>query len=216
MKITAVIVAAGRGTRAGGTKPKQWQHLKGKRIIDHSIDLFKNNSRINKVMVVLHSDDLDLLNRDDVLFTKGGATRADSVKYGLRALLQIEKPDYVLIHDAARPVTPPDLINTVLENLKTTDAVAPALPVSDTLWEVIDEKVVKTKSRNNIWRAQTPQGFSFNKILEAHNASSSDATDDVEVAIAAGMQVKVISGSEENIKITTPEDFERVMTVLGR
>ncbi len=216
MKIIAVIVAAGRGTRAGGTKPKQWKHLNGKRIIDHSIDLFKNNSRINKVMVVLHSDDLDLLNRDDVLFTKGGATRADSVKYGLRALLQIEKPDYVLIHDAARPVTPPDLINTVLENLKTTDAVAPALPVSDTLWEVIDEKVVKTKSRNNIWRAQTPQGFNFTKILEAHNASSPDATDDVEVAIAAGIKVKVVSGSEENIKITTPEDFERVMTVLGR
>ena len=85
-----------------------------------------------------------------------------------------------------------------------------------TLWEVIDEKVVKTKSRKNIWRAQTPQGFSFNKILEAHNASSPDATDDVEVAIAAGIQVKVVSGSEENIKITTAEDFERVMTVLGR
>ena len=216
MKITALIVAAGKGTRAGGTAPKQWQNLLGKRIIDHSIELFKNNSQISEVMVVLHSDDVDLLNRNDVLFTEGGTTRSDSVKYGLRALLQIERPDYVLIHDAARPVTPPDLINTVLENLKTTDAVAPALPVSDTLWEVIDEKVVKTKSRNNIWRAQTPQGFNFTKILEAHNASSSDATDDVEVAIAAGMQVKVISGSEENIKITTPEDFERVMTVLGR
>ena len=216
MKIIAVIVAAGRGTRAGGTTPKQWQHLSSKRIIDHSIDLFKNNSRIDKVIVVLHSDDLDLLNRKDVLFTEGGATRSESVKYGLRALRQIERPDYVLIHDAARPVTPPDLINTVIENLKTTDAVAPALPVSDTLWEVIDEKVVKTKSRNNIWRAQTPQGFSFNKILEAHNASSPDATDDVEVAIAAGIQVKVVSGSEENIKITTAEDFERVMTVLGR
>ena len=216
MKITAVIVAAGRGTRAGGTAPKQWQLLNSKRIIDHSIDLFKNNTRISKVMVVLHSDDLDLLNRNDVLFTEGGATRSDSVKYGLRALQQIERPDYVLIHDAARPVTPPDLINTIIENLKTKDAVAPALPVSDTLWEVIDERVVKTKSRNNIWRAQTPQGFSFNKILEAHNTSSPDATDDVEVAIAAGIQVKVISGSEENIKITTPEDFERVMTVLGR
>jgi len=216
MKIAAVIVAAGRGTRAGGTAPKQWQHLRSKRIIDHSIDLFKNNSRISKIMVVLHSDDVDLLNRNDVLFTEGGATRSDSVKCGLKALQQIERPDYVLIHDAARPVTPPDLINTVLENLKTKDAVAPALPVSDTLWEVIDERVVKTKSRNNIWRAQTPQGFSFNKILEAHNSSSPDATDDVEVAIAAGIQVKVISGSEENIKITTPEDFERVMTVLGR
>jgi len=216
MKIIAIIVAAGRGTRAGGTTPKQWQNLSSRRIIDHSIDLFKNNSRINKVMVVLHSDDLDLLNRNDVLFTEGGATRSESVKYGLRALQKIETPDYVLIHDAARPSTPPDLINTVIENLKTTDAVAPALAVSDTLWEVIDEKVVKTKSRNNIWRAQTPQGFNFKKILEAHNASSPDATDDVEIAIAAGIQVKVIIGSEENIKITTAEDFERVMTVLGR
>ena len=115
MKITALIVAAGKGTRAGGTAPKQWQNLLGKRIIDHSIDLFKNNSRITEVMVVLHSDDVDLLNRNDVLFTEGGATRSDSVKYGLKALQQIERPDYVLIHDAARPVTPPDLINTIIE-----------------------------------------------------------------------------------------------------
>ena len=216
MKITAVIVAAGRGTRAGGTTPKQWQHLLGKRVIDHSIDLFKNNSRITKVMVVLHSDDLTLLKRNDVLFTEGGGTRSESVKYGLKALQQTERPDYVLIHDAARPSTPPALINSVIDNLKTSDAVAPALPVTDTLWEVIDKKVIETKNRSNIWRAQTPQGFNFNKILEAHNTSFSDATDDVEVAIAAGIQVKVISGSEANIKITQAEDFERVLTVLGR
>ena len=215
MKIIAIIVAAGRGTRAGGTIPKQWQHLSSKRIIDHAIDLFKNNSRINKVMVVLHSDDLNLLNRNDVLFTQGGSTRAESVKFGLRALQQVERPDYVLIHDAARPSTPLALINTVIDNLKTADAVAPALPVTDTLWEVIDEKVIDTKNRNNIWRAQTPQGFNFNKILDAHNASTSTGTDDVEVAIAAGIQVKVISGSEENIKITAAEDFGRVLAVLG-
>jgi len=216
MKITAVIVAAGRGTRAGGTTPKQWQHLLGKRVIDHSIDLFKNNSRITKVMVVLHSDDLTLLKRNDVLFTEGGGTRSESVKYGLKALQQTETPDYVLIHDAARPSTPPALINSVIDNLKTADAVAPALPVTDTLWKVIDKKVIETKSRSNIWRAQTPQGFNFNKILDAHNTSFPNATDDVEVAIAAGIQVKVISGSEANIKITAAEDFERVMTVLGR
>ena len=127
-----------------------------------------------------------------------------------------ERPDYVLIHDAARPSTPPALINSVIDNLKTADAVAPALPVTDTLWEVIDEKVIETKNRSNIWRAQTPQGFNFNKILEAHNTSFSDATDDVEVAIAAGIQVKVIGGSEANIKITEAEDFERVLAVLGR
>ncbi len=214
MKIIAIIVAAGRGTRAGGTTPKQWQYLGDKRVIDHSIDLFKNNSKINNVMVVLHSDDLNLLNRSDVLFTEGGGTRSESVKYGLRAL-KTERPDYVLIHDAARPSTPPVLINNVIENLKTADAVAPALPVSDTLWKVIDEKVAETKSRNNIWRAQTPQGFNFNKILDAHIANASNATDDVEVAIAAGIQVNVINGSEENIKITAAEDFERVVRVLG-
>jgi len=216
MKITAVIVAAGRGTRAGGKTPKQWQHLRGKRVIDHSIDLFKNNSRINKIMVVLHSDDVNLLKRNDVLFTEGGNTRSESVKCGLKALQQIERPDYVLIHDAARPSTPPALINSVIDNLKTADAVAPALRVTDTLWEVIDKKVIETRSRSNTWRAQTPQGFNFNKILKAHNTSYSSTTDDVEVAIAAGIQVKVIIGSEANIKITTAEDFERVMTVLGR
>lgn len=215
MKVIAIIVAAGRGTRAGGKSPKQWQHLGGKRIIDHSIDLFKNIPRINKIMVVLHSDDLHLLDRNDVLFTQGGSTRSESVRSGLEALQQTERPDYVLIHDAARPSTPLALINKVLDNLKTVNAVSPALPVTDTLWEVIDEKVIKTKSRNNIWRAQTPQGFKFNTILDAHKISSSTMTDDVEVAISAGVQVKVINGSEQNIKITTAEDFERVMRILG-
>ena len=215
MKIIAIIVAAGRGTRAGGRSPKQWQHLGNKRMIDHSIDLFKNIPRINNVMVVLHSDDLHLLNRNDVLFTQGGSTRSESVKSGLKALQQTEHPDYVLIHDAARPSTPLALINEVIDNLEKTNAVSPALPVTDTLWEVIDEKVIQTKSRNNIWRAQTPQGFKFNTILDAHSVSTSTTTDDVEVAISAGVQVKVINGSEKNIKITTAEDFERVMAVLG-
>jgi 2-C-methyl-D-erythritol 4-phosphate cytidylyltransferase len=215
MKIIAIIVAAGRGTRAGGRSPKQWQHLGNKRMIDHSIDLFKNISRINNVMVVLHSDDLHLLNRSDVLFTQGGSTRSESVKSGLKALQETERPDYVLIHDAARPSTPLALINEVIDNLEKANAVSPALPVTDTLWEVIDEKVIQTKSRNNIWRAQTPQGFKFNTILDAHSVSTSTKTDDVEVAISAGVQVKVINGSEKNIKITTAGDFERVMAVLG-
>jgi 2-C-methyl-D-erythritol 4-phosphate cytidylyltransferase len=215
MKIIAIIVAAGRGTRAGGRSPKQWQHLGNKRMIDHSIDLFKNIPRINNVMVVLHSDDLHLLNRNDVLFTQGGNTRSESVKSGLKALQETERPDYVLIHDAARPSTPLALINEVIDNLEKANAVSPALPVTDTLWEVIDEKVIQTKSRNNIWRAQTPQGFKFNTILDAHSVSTSTMTDDVEVAISAGVQVKVINGSEKNIKITTAEDFERVMAVLG-
>jgi len=215
MKIIAVILAAGRGTRAGGANPKQWQHLGNKRIIDHSIDLFKNVARINNVMVVLHPDDLHLLNRSDVLFTKGGHTRSESVKLGLEALKQNEMPDYVLIHDAARPSTPLTVINDVIDNLETADAVSPGLPITDTLWEVIGENVVRTKSRKNIWRAQTPQGFNFKKILDAHKASSSTATDDVEVATSAGIKVKVIYGSEKNIKITTAEDFDRVKAVLG-
>ena len=215
MKIIALILAAGRGTRAGSAMPKQWQILGNKRIIDHSIDLFKNISRINNVMVVLHPDDVHRLNRRDVLFTKGGHTRSESVKLGLAALKQNEMPDYVLIHDAARPSTPLNVINNVLDNLDTADAVSPGLPVTDTLWEVIDEEVMQTKSRKNIWRAQTPQGFNFKKILDAHVASSSTATDDVEVATSAGIKVKVIQGSEKNIKITTAEDFDRVTAVLG-
>jgi 2-C-methyl-D-erythritol 4-phosphate cytidylyltransferase/2-C-methyl-D-erythritol 2,4-cyclodiphosphate synthase len=215
MKIIALILAAGRGTRAGSAIPKQWQNLGNRRIIDHSIDLFKNISRINNVMVVLHPDDLHLLNRNDVLFTTGGHTRSESVKFGLEALKQNEMPDYVLIHDAARPTTPLTVINNVLDSLDTADAVSPGLPVTDTLWEVIDQEVMQTKSRKNIWRAQTPQGFNFKKILDAHLANSSTATDDVEVATSAGMKVKVIHGSEKNIKITTAEDFDRVTAVLG-
>ena len=215
MKIIALILAAGRGKRAGGTSPKQWQYLGNKRIIDHSIDLFKAIPRVNNIMVVLHPEDLHLLKISDVLVTKGGATRAESVRFGLKALRQNEIPDYVLIHDAARPSTPLTVINNVIDNLGRADAVSPGLLVTDTLWEVIDENVVQTKSRENIWRAQTPQGFNFKKILAAHTASSSTATDDVEVALSAGLKVKVIHGSEKNIKITTSEDFDRVTAFLG-
>ena len=166
-------------------------------------------------MVVLHSDDIHLLDRNDVLFTQGGSTRSESVRSGLKALQQTERPDYVLIHDAARPSTPLALIDKVIDSLETVNAVSPALPVTDTLWEVIDEKVIQTKSINNIWRAQTPQGFKFNTILDAHKIRASTMTDDVEVAMSAGVQVKVINGSEQNIKITNAEDFCRVMRILG-
>ena len=146
---------------------------------------------------------------------KVGIQDQSQLNLALAALKQNEMPDYVLIHDAARPSTPLNVINNVLDNLDTADAVSPGLPVTDTLWEVIDEEVMQTKSRKNIWRAQTPQGFNFKKILDAHVASSSTATDDVEVATSAGIKVKVVQGSEKNIKITTAEDFDRVTAVLG-
>ena len=142
-----------------------------------------------------------------------GASRRESVLNGLRALRN-EPPDLVLIHDAARPFADPELINRVIDALADRDAVIPALPVADTLKRSDDGRTCgETVSRGGLWRVQTPQGFRFDAILGAHEAipgdSETDWTDDAQIAEAAGIEVVMVDGSEDNIKVTTPEDFDR-------
>lgn len=215
MTNAALIVAAGRGTRAGGDMPKQWQPLAGRRVIDWTLDAFLAVPGIASITVVLHADDMDrLAPHPRIRMAEGGATRAISVRNGLETMAD-DPPDHVLIHDVARCCIAPALIITMLDALRDgAIAAAPALPVTDALWTGADGHVTGTRDRTGLYRAQTPQGFDFATILAAHRAHTGDAADDVAVARAAGIEVTIVEGHEDNLKITHPEDFARASKLL--
>lgn len=213
MKIAAVIVAAGRGLRAGGDIPKQWQPLGNQRVIDHTLAKFVNHPSIERVIVVLHPDDIDRLTTSDIEKVSGGSTRQTSVLNGLMHLAE-NPPDLVLIHDVARATVPKHVIDNVIEALKNHKAAAPALAVTDALWSGADGVVTASRTRDGLYRAQTPQGFNFNEILQAHENASKGALDDVQVALEAKIKIAIVTGCEANIKISMPEDFKRAQKII--
>ena len=213
-KITAIILAAGRGTRVGGILPKQWQYLLGKPLINWSVDQFLCHPMVSKVVVVHHLDDKHLLNQlpSNILLVAGGCTRDESVRCGLAAI-SANAPDFVLIHDAARPCLDQNLLSKCISTMLAYDAAAPALLVHDTLWRGTDE-VLEIIDRTNVYRAQTPQCFSYSLIYSAHKCIQSGATDDAQIARAAGHTVAIVAGSEDNIKLTQPGDLGRAQNIL--
>lgn len=214
MTIAAIIVAAGRGTRAGRELPKQWQPLAGRRVIDWTVAAFDMVEEIERIVVVLNPDDLDrFAPTGKISITTGGATRAESVRSGLE-FLEGTGVSKVLIHDVARPCTKPAYIRDTIATLNDHTAVAPALAVTDALWHGQDGNVTGTQDRTGLFRAQTPQGFDFEKILAAHRAYAGTAADDVEVARHAGLPVRIIEGNESNIKITQSADFAKAEKIL--
>lgn len=218
MTIAALIVAAGRGHRAGRPGPKQWQPLGGRRVIDWTLDAFRATPMIDRILVVLHPDDLGLLPPcDRIEITTGGDTRAGSVRNGLEYLAANGSDvSHVLIHDVARCCIRPAHISDIIARLHSgeTPGVAPALAVTDALWIGEDGQVVGTQNRNGLYRAQTPQAFDFAAILAAHRAHPGGAADDVEVARAAGLGVSILKGDETNLKITHPDDFARAEKIM--
>lgn len=216
MTCAALIVAAGRGIRAGGDSPKQWQPLLGRRVIDWTLDAFLAVKGITSITVVVHPDYMShIAPHSRIRVVGGGATRAASVRCGLEAITKAP-PDHVLIHDAARCCTPPAHIADILNTLVSGDApaVAPALPVTDALWTAADGRVTGLQDRSGLYRAQTPQGFDFAAILDAHRTCAADTTDDVAVALSAGLRVSMVDGDEDNLKITGPGDFARAEKLL--
>lgn len=207
-----IIVAAGRGVRAGGDIPKQWQMLAGQRVIDRTIAAFAG---LGRIVIVLHPDDMDRAEEfPGCLCVAGGATRDASVRAGLAALAG-DPPARVLIHDAARPNVSRALIDAVLAALDSHPAAAPALGVTDALWRGEAGRVTGTQDRTGLYRAQTPQGFDYAAIVAAHAAAAPGAADDVEVALAAGLDVAIVPGDEANIKITQAGDFARAAQMIG-
>ena len=212
MSTVAIIVAAGKGMRAGGKVPKQWRTIAGKLVVDWSIDAFKNHDLVDFVVVVLPPN--KTLDRSDVITCTGGNSRSVSVYNGLIASKNLS-PDKVLIHDVARPAVSEDIITDIILAISEETGAAPGLPISDAIWKVSDREIEKTLDRNFIFRAQTPQGFPYSKILEAHeNRSDERAFDDVELAKKSGLKVILKTGHKDNMKITTPEDFSKISKIL--
>lgn len=216
----AVIVAAGRGTRFGGTLPKQYLPLGGSAVMRHAVRAFAVHPHVAGVQVVIRDEDRARF--DQVLSglailppALGGAERQDSVRLGLEALVP-RKPDRVLIHDGARPFPDAALIDRVIDALDRAPASIPALPLGDTIKRVENGVIRETVDRSPLWRAQTPQGFHFEAILAAHrDAAGRVLTDDAAVAEAAGLTPIVVPGSEDNLKVTTAQDLAAAERLLA-
>lgn len=213
--IAAVIVAAGRGTRAGDGVPKQWRVLAGKPVALRAAQAFQEIA--DRIVVVVHPDDMSTaleIFKGRVTLVAGGATRTESVRAALETLAGSDI-DRVLIHDAARPLVSGALIRRVIKALADAPAAAPAISVTDALWTGEAGKVTGLRQRDGLWRAQTPQGFHLDAILTAHRLHDGAANDDVEVALANGLSVAIVAGDERNFKLTYPEDFLRAERELG-
>jgi len=215
----ALIVAAGRGIRAGGDLPKQYQALAGRAVLYHSARAFADHPAIDAVRVVIHPNDRALYDQAVAGLAllppvDGGAERQDSVRLGLESLAEL-RPARVLIHDAARPLVAPGIIHRTLQALDRAAGAIAAVPVADTLKRGADGKVARTVSRDGLWRAQTPQGFAFEPILAAHRALAGEKlTDDAAVAERGGLAVELVMGAEDNFKITSAEDLDRAERLM--
>ena len=217
-EVAAVVVAAGRGLRAGGDVPKQFQCIGGKMMVMRTLSTLVEAPNVGLVQPVIRPEDSDLFQAATAKMRLlqpvfGGATRQASVRAGLEALAP-HQPQIVLIHDAARPFASPALIARAIAAAEKTGAAIPALPVTDTVKTVDAESLVaKTLDRNELRLIQTPQSFAFKPLLEAHRRAQAegreDFTDDAALAEWAGMKVAVFEGEAGNIKITNPDDFAR-------
>jgi 2-C-methyl-D-erythritol 4-phosphate cytidylyltransferase/2-C-methyl-D-erythritol 2,4-cyclodiphosphate synthase len=226
VSVAALIVAAGRGARAAGeqNRPKQYCPIGGVPMLSRSIGTFAAHPGVGDIVVVIHPDDAGLYAAASQPYAgrlrkavPGGARRQDSVRAGLEALAS-EPPSSVLIHDAARPFVSAELISRVIGTLDARHGAVPGLPVTDTLKWVARGQVIGTAERDQLWRAQTPQGFRFETILAAHRAAAHEParefTDDAGIAEWFGVDVALVEGAEDNRKLTTAEDLKRADELL--
>ena len=216
--VGVVIVAGGKGTRAGSSELKQFRWVAGKPMLLHSVQTFQEREDVGMVVVVLpheHVGDpppwLFQCDTERLLLSVGGRERSDSVRNGLEDLA--DDMSIVVIHDAARPLVTPKMIEGVIVEARKGRGAAPGLPVVDTLKRIDDDDtIVETVSRENLVRIQTPQAFPREMIERAHAAAFAErirATDDAALCERLGLPVIVVAGSERAMKITTEADFVR-------
>ena len=222
MSVAALIVAAGRGSRAGDGIPKQYRLLHGKPVLTRTLETFLGYGEIEAAVVVIHPDDREFyeacikaLSSDPqpklLACVHGGETRQDSVRYGLEAL-EASDPNIVLVHDAARPFATADIIRRAVEAAGQWNAAVPGIPVTDTI-KLLGEhsEVVSTPDRASLRAVQTPQAFRFPMLLDVHRKAAAlnlnTFTDDGALAEWAGLPVHVFEGEPGNTKLTHPADF---------
>jgi 2-C-methyl-D-erythritol 4-phosphate cytidylyltransferase len=220
MKTAAIITAAGAGLRMGGDQAKQFMDLEGRPLLAVTLECFDLSPDIEGIVLVVPAGKVDYC-RDEMVkkydlakvvkVVAGGERRQDSVRFGLEATEG--RYPLVLIHDGVRPLVPSDLISRIVRAMNRYRAVIPALAARETIKEVDRAGlVVKTHDRRTLWLVQTPQAFRYEDILEAHRRALEEnweeMTDDALLVERTGVPVKILEGSEENIKITTPRDLE--------
>ncbi len=217
-RIAAVLVAAGTGSRFAGEIPKQFSLIAGIPVLRHAAAALAGACDLLQPVGDPQAVDAALAGIGHLRVVPGGATRQDSVRAGLEALAA-HAPDLVMVHDGARPFIPPGTVAALVAALATAPGAIPAVPVADTLKRGRDGRVAATVPRDGLFRAQTPQGFRFPLLLDLHRraaiGATSAATDDAALLEAAGHDVALIAGHEDNIKLTYPEDAMRLQRVLS-
>lgn len=205
MKTTAIITAGGTSSRFG-TGNKLLEKIYGKEVIKYTIEAFEK-ADVDEIIISANKSIIpELSSMFNHKITEGGSTRQASVYNGLKA---IEKSDFVLIHDGARPVITPEIINRAIDLVKEKNAVSVMTKTIDTIKEVQDGKIIKTIDRSKLYNTQTPQAFRYDLIMSAHEKlKGQNFTDDAGMLEALGYDVYIVDGSYKNIKITTQSDIE--------
>jgi 2-C-methyl-D-erythritol 4-phosphate cytidylyltransferase/2-C-methyl-D-erythritol 2,4-cyclodiphosphate synthase len=221
MEFAALVVAGGGGTRAGAGKPKQYRLIGGEPVLRRSLQLFTDHRAIGAVQAVIRHEDVAEYERASARLPKclpavpGGKTRQASVLAGLESLMRTA-PRFVLVHDAARPFVDTALIDRAIKAVRKSGAAIPGIPISDTIKRIDRSGLIKANvERSELRAAQTPQAFEFETLLASHRRAAKEGlnnfTDDAAIMEWAGEPVTVFEGSPSNLKLTTPEDFERMI-----
>jgi 2-C-methyl-D-erythritol 4-phosphate cytidylyltransferase len=224
MKVGAIIPAAGRGKRIGASVPKQFLEIQGRPLLYHTLTVFASCKLIDYVVLVMPRADVDemgedWLNKYEIVreVVVGGEQRQDSVYNGFSSL---EKgTDIGVVHDGVRPFTTPQMIIATVEAAQQHGAAITAIPVSDTVKQAADGFVKQTVSRDGLWRVQTPQAFQCGLLQQAFKKAKKDSyygTDEGSLVEYLGERVKIVPGSELNIKITRKEDLVLGESLLSR
>jgi 2-C-methyl-D-erythritol 4-phosphate cytidylyltransferase len=219
----AVIVAAGRSQRMAGDD-KLWAELRGpdsvaRPLLAYSIAAFQSCDAVSRIALVIAENRVDqarvLVDREGyekvAAIVIGGARRQDSVRAGLEALSTC---DNVAVHDGARPLVTPELIEASLASAEATGAACCAIPVPDTVKETAAGAIVRTVDRSNLMLAQTPQAFRYDLLMDAHKRCTDDVTDDASMLEALGIHVRIVPGSRRNLKVTTRDDLALAQALL--
>lgn len=223
LRIVALIVAAGQGSRAGGEIPKQFRTIGGKSVLAHAVDALASHGKIDAIHVV-HGAGQEAAAREALgaravaSFIPGAESRRGSARAGLEAVAAAGGGDIILIHDAARPFVPGAVIDRLLDALAHAHGAIPVLPVADTLVRGEGALAHDTVARDHLYRVQTPQAFRFEPILAAHRAwdDAAEATDDAQMLQRCGHDVILVQGDERLGKLTYPHDFARVEASMPR
>ncbi|HEY3879779.1 MAG TPA: 2-C-methyl-D-erythritol 4-phosphate cytidylyltransferase [Trebonia sp.] len=218
-RVVAVVLGGGTGTRFGAAVPKQLLTLRGRTLVEHCVSAFASVPEISEIILIMpsayHQEARRLVGGQVSAIIEGGVTRSDSVRNALAYIAVRHDPATtgVLVHDAARPLVSTRIIGDCVHALAGHDAIGTAVPSSDTILTVADSVITHVPPRETLYRAQTPQGFRLSVIAEAHRLAAADPdfvpTDDCSVVLRylPDVPVRIVPGSESNIKVTYPGDL---------